>query len=256
MDITLEKVELVMDRTGVSYAEAKDALEKCEGSVVDAIIAIEESIDKEFDAIDGPGLKDSPVFQKMKDIVDKGNITKIVVKKNGKTYVNFPVTIGVAGAIIVPWVVIVGVVAAIGYQCEITFVDENGQEIDINGKVVGMYEQAKEAAKMTIDKKDLNEAVDTAKEYGKKAVEKGKEVIDELTKDGGTFEKISDATIKANDKFQEYADKSAKKVEEVYNKVTAPETIDEFKKTAGEYADKAVDAAKVAVDKAKEVIKK
>ena len=35
MEITLEKIELVKDRTGVSYKEAKDALEAADGSVVD-----------------------------------------------------------------------------------------------------------------------------------------------------------------------------------------------------------------------------
>ena len=37
MEITLEKIELVKDRTGVSYKEAKEALEAADGSVVDAI---------------------------------------------------------------------------------------------------------------------------------------------------------------------------------------------------------------------------
>ena len=46
MEITLEKIELVKDRTGVSYAEAKEALEDADGSVVDAIISIEETIDR------------------------------------------------------------------------------------------------------------------------------------------------------------------------------------------------------------------
>ena len=46
MEITLEKIELVKDRTGVSYKEAKDALEAAEGSVVDAIIAIEDTVDE------------------------------------------------------------------------------------------------------------------------------------------------------------------------------------------------------------------
>ena len=45
MEITLEKIELVKDRTGVSYKEAKEALEAADGSVVDAIIAIEETVD-------------------------------------------------------------------------------------------------------------------------------------------------------------------------------------------------------------------
>ena len=34
MEITLEKIELVKDRTGVTYAEAKQALEETDGSVV------------------------------------------------------------------------------------------------------------------------------------------------------------------------------------------------------------------------------
>ena len=44
MEITLEKIERVKDRTGVSYKEAKEALEAADGSVVDAIIAIEETV--------------------------------------------------------------------------------------------------------------------------------------------------------------------------------------------------------------------
>lgn len=47
MEITLEKIELVKDRTGVSYREAKSALEEANGSVVDAIIFIEENIGTE-----------------------------------------------------------------------------------------------------------------------------------------------------------------------------------------------------------------
>ena len=43
MEITLEKIELVRDRTGVTYKEAKEALEAANGNVVDAIIAIEET---------------------------------------------------------------------------------------------------------------------------------------------------------------------------------------------------------------------
>lgn len=42
MEITLEKIELVKDRTKTSYAEAKEALEVNEGSVVDAIIYLED----------------------------------------------------------------------------------------------------------------------------------------------------------------------------------------------------------------------
>ena len=103
MEITLEKIELVKDRTGSTYAEAKAALEAADGSVVDAIIALEETMNKEHDKVDGGSLKDSPLFAKLKEIVDKGNVSRILVSKGEKTIVNFPVTAGVIGALLVPW---------------------------------------------------------------------------------------------------------------------------------------------------------
>ncbi len=45
MEITLEMVDQVHERAGVSYEEAKAALEAANGSVLDAIIAVEKSID-------------------------------------------------------------------------------------------------------------------------------------------------------------------------------------------------------------------
>ena len=38
MKITLEMVDKVIERTGVSYAEAKEALENSNGDILDAII--------------------------------------------------------------------------------------------------------------------------------------------------------------------------------------------------------------------------
>ena len=101
MDINLEKIELVKDRTGSTYAEAKEALERADGSVVDAIIDIEEKMNKSYDAVDGGSIKDSPIFAKMKEIVDKGNVTRILISKGDKTIVNFPLTAGVIGAVLV-----------------------------------------------------------------------------------------------------------------------------------------------------------
>ena len=74
MEITLEKIELVKDRTGVSYKEAKEALEKSEGSVVDAIIAIEESIDEKTSK--SFSKKGEEILNKIKELVKKGNVSK------------------------------------------------------------------------------------------------------------------------------------------------------------------------------------
>lgn len=41
MEITLEKIDSLRERANVSYAEAKDALEKSGGNMIDAIISLE-----------------------------------------------------------------------------------------------------------------------------------------------------------------------------------------------------------------------
>ncbi len=151
MEITLEKIELVKDRTGCTYAEAKAALEENEGSVVDAIISLEEKSNADHDRIDGASLKDSPVFAKMKEIVEKGNISKIIITKNEKKVVSFPVTVGVIGTVLVPWGAVLGMVAAMGAQCSIDFIDDKGRVVDIDGKVTGVIDKAAKYGKPVTD---------------------------------------------------------------------------------------------------------
>lgn len=188
MEITLEKIELVKDRTGSTYAEAKAALEAAEGSVVDAIIAIESSMNEEHDKVDGASLKDSPIFAKMKEIVDKGNVSRILIRKNEKTIVNFPLTAGVIGAVLVPWGAILGIVAALGAQCSIDFVDAEGKVVDIDGKVVGAYDKARgvvekgvDKAQEAINKETIDDLMSTIEDFAKKAGKTVKELIREAS---------------------------------------------------------------------------
>jgi hypothetical protein len=151
MEITLEKIELVKDRTGCTYAEAKAALEAAEGSVVDAIIALEENTTKEYSKVDGESLKDSPIFLRMKELVEKGNVSRILISKGEKTILNFPVTAGVIGAVLIPWGAILGIVAAMGAQCSIDFIDDKGRVVDIDGKVTGVIDKAAKYGKPVTD---------------------------------------------------------------------------------------------------------
>ena len=188
MEITLEKIEIVKDRTGSTYAEAKAALEAAEGSVVDAIIAIESQMNEEHDKVDGASLKDSPIFAKMKEIVDKGNVSRILIRKNEKTIVNFPLTATVIGAVLVPWGAILGIVAALGAQCSIDFVDAEGKVIDIDGKVVGAYDKARGAVEKGVDKaqgainkETVDELMSTIESLAKKAGKTVRELINEAS---------------------------------------------------------------------------
>ena len=206
MEITLEKIELVKDRTGSTYAEAKAALEAAEGSVVDAIIALEAKMNEEHDKVDGPSLKDSPIFAKMKELVDKGNVSRILITRNEKTIVNFPVTAGVIGAVLVPWGAILGIVAALGAQCSIDFVDAEGKVIDIDGKVIGAYDKARETvvkgvdkAKEATNKETLDDLMNTIDGFAKKA---GK-TVKELIKEASEAYKQSDAEDIIEEEFKD-----------------------------------------------------
>lgn len=206
MEITLEKIEIVKDRTGSTYAEAKAALEAAEGSVVDAIIAIEGKMNEEHDKVDGGSLKDSPIFAKMKEIVDKGNVSRILITKNEKTIVNFPVTAGVIGAVLVPWGAILGIVAALGAQCSIDFVDAEGKVIDIDGKVIGAYDKARgnvlrsvDKAQEKLNKETLDDLMNTIDSFAKKA---GK-TVKELIKEASEAYKQSDAEDIIEEEFKD-----------------------------------------------------
>ena len=142
MEITLEKIELVKDRTGVTYKEAKEALEGADGNVVDAIIAIEETIDQKSSK--KIGAQGEALISKRKEVVKKGNISKILVTRDGDTIINIPLTVGVLGTVVAPWGMIAGVVAAFGFKCRIEFVKDDGSIIDITEKAGDIYEEAKE----------------------------------------------------------------------------------------------------------------
>ena len=142
MEITLEKIELVKDRTGVSYKEAKEALEAAEGSVVDAIIAIEETVNIK------PGNKAGDfadeTVSKIKELVKKGNVTKITIKKDDETIVNLPLNVGIIGTIVAPWGIIAAAVAAFGFRCQIELTKDDGTVVDVSKRAEGLASDVKE----------------------------------------------------------------------------------------------------------------
>ncbi len=159
MEVTLENTEIVKDRTGCTYKEAKEALEEADGSVVDAIIAIEEKQADEGSSEAAERKEDHVLLKKMKELVEKGNVSRILVSRNGRTLVNFPVTVSVIGAVLVPWGAILGVIAAMGTGCNIDFVDDKGRVTDIDGKVTGIYDKAKGVVVRGAKKLENNDTV-------------------------------------------------------------------------------------------------
>ncbi len=60
------------------------------------------------------------LLKKVKQLIHEGNIRKITIKdKEGKTMVEFPLTVGVVGAVLAPVLAAVGAIAALVTECTI-----------------------------------------------------------------------------------------------------------------------------------------
>ena len=60
------------------------------------------------------------LIQRVKELLHEGNVTRIIVKDvNDKVLLEIPATVGVIGAVIVPWLVALGVIAALATKCRI-----------------------------------------------------------------------------------------------------------------------------------------
>jgi len=60
------------------------------------------------------------LIEKVKQLIHEGNVTRIVVKdERGKTLFEIPATVGVVGAILVPWLAALGAIAALATRCTI-----------------------------------------------------------------------------------------------------------------------------------------
>lgn len=99
-EITLEKIDIIKERTGVTYTEAKEALEASNGNVIDALVYVEknsskkgEKVKEQFDTT-----KDEFIAW-LKDTMNKGNVSRIRVKKDEKIILDIPVSAGIVGGV-------------------------------------------------------------------------------------------------------------------------------------------------------------
>jgi len=61
------------------------------------------------------------LLKKVKNLIHEGNVRQITIKdREGKVLMMFPVTIGVAGAVVAPVLAAVGAIAAFVSECTIS----------------------------------------------------------------------------------------------------------------------------------------
>ena len=81
------------------------------------------------------------IVEKIKDTVRKGNVARILLKRNGETILNIPLNAGIAGTILgiaaAPWALIASAIATLGFDCAIELLKTDGSTVQILSRDVG-----------------------------------------------------------------------------------------------------------------------
>ena len=138
MEIKLEDVDKVIERTGVSYKEAKEALEMSNGDILDAIIYAEENLKNNKLEKEEKGQTIEEFKLWLKELINKGNIARIKIKKDEQVLVDVPVNAGIAATVIgliIPPLLAFGVIAAVATKVTIEITKTDGS-IEVVNKYV------------------------------------------------------------------------------------------------------------------------
>lgn len=93
----LEKIDVIRERLGVSYKEAREALAEKNGELVEALVLIEE---KQHCGWAGRiHERGEELVVQMKAMMEKSNQTRIKVKQGEKTLFEIPASLGALGII-------------------------------------------------------------------------------------------------------------------------------------------------------------
>lgn len=107
------------------------------------------------------------IVDKIKELVKKGNISKIAIKKDGETVVSLPVNVGIIGAVVgaaaAPWTLLVAAIATVGLDCTVELSKTDGTVVDIGGKTIGKKVVDTGAAIVDCVADDIREAVQNPK---------------------------------------------------------------------------------------------
>jgi hypothetical protein len=129
MSISLELIEKLKEKVNISYADAKEALEKCNGDLVDALIYLE----KENKIKTAPEEKKTSGFwATIKKWVKRSNNTRFIISKKDETVLNLSMTIFIILAIIATPFVLVGLLLALftGHKFRVKTDDFNEEKIN------------------------------------------------------------------------------------------------------------------------------
>jgi len=129
MSINLELIEKLRERANVSYAEAREALEKCNGDLLEALIELEKEDKIKADPQEN---KNTGFWATLKRWVRNCNDTHLLISKNNETVINLSLTIVIILTILAAPIVIIGLLAALFTRHKIRLQKSGCEEMKIN----------------------------------------------------------------------------------------------------------------------------
>ncbi|MGB9804076.1 DUF4342 domain-containing protein [Desulfofundulus sp.] len=96
MNSELEKIDLIRSRLGVSYKEAKEALDASGGDVVQALIRLEEERKHITEKLQDRGQE---FLEHLKELFHRSQETKIKIKQGDRTVMELPAPLGALGLV-------------------------------------------------------------------------------------------------------------------------------------------------------------
>ena len=93
-------------------------------------------------------------MNKVKELVKKGNVSRIVVKRKGDTVLNLPVSAGVVGAVVglayAKWALLAAALATVGFGCTVEVIKDDGAVVNVVDEESG--KKVREFATDTVEK--------------------------------------------------------------------------------------------------------
>lgn len=111
----LRKVDLIRERTRLGYDEARQLLSEAGGDVVTALILWERR--RGVPAGERPPERPT---DRVRELIRRGNRSRVRVQRGGETYLDIPVTAGVVAALLAPYLAVGGALACLALGCSVS----------------------------------------------------------------------------------------------------------------------------------------
>ncbi|MBM7870967.1 hypothetical protein JOC70_002461 [Clostridium pascui] len=129
MSIKIEQIDELRKRINVSYEDAKEALENCDGDMLEAIIYLEKNNKVKAEKNDD---KKGCFFDKIKALIKKGNNIRFVIKKKEKIVLNLSLNVSILIVVFGFHIAFIGLILALLCGFRVKFETNKGEDIKIN----------------------------------------------------------------------------------------------------------------------------